>query len=537
MRSEFIEYDRLPYFNPIFRDYINGKTVFFENHFTRILAGKADLSDFSNRWLDRGKLTEYLNNYNRQIGATEATLHNIRFLTDEKTFAVVTGQQMGLAGGPMYTIYKIVGIIKTAEKLNTLYPNFRFVPVFWMENEDSDFREIRSVGLISEENAFKEWIYEENFTNPQNQPICEISLTSEIRLFWENIRQSLVETEFSESLFSDLLSVYTSGKSVSDAFAGWIIRLFGEFGLILYAPDNAEMKRILIPLFRNAILYAEELHQIVLSQSEQLNKSGYLAQVNTEPSYVYCLDESSPLNVKHLRKFRIRLPLNDEERKMIMDRLEEHPDDFIPNVLLRPLAQDTILPTIAYVAGPAEIAYMAQIKPLYDFFFLKQPYIIPRPTVTLVESKIEKILTKHHLDIGNILGSYRKHETELLSRDDPVFSKMRRTWEWITEELSHLRKDLARIDPSLLGVLDTTLRKMSENFAALQKKTEQAQKRKEVDTIKQFQKIMDHLMPAGELQERKLNLLYFLNKYGYPVVKDLSTQISIEKSQHQVIYF
>lgn len=538
MPSGFVDYQQLNGFNSIFLDYISRKEKFFPDHFERLFSGQADFTSYNKSFSLRKDLHDTLLDYNRKIGVSEKTIHHIEHLLDENTLAVVTGQQVGLFGGPLYTIYKIIGAIQTAEKLQTLYPDYRFIPIFWMEDEDSDFKEINWTGVITAQNEYKKIYYKNNFQNSLNNPICTIRLTEDILHTEEEILDSIIQTEFTNEIFSHLRESYRPETFIHDAFAGWINRLFKDYGLVLYHPSNGTMKRYALSLFRDALENADDIHQIVQRKSKWLKDNGYTAQVQTKPSYLYCLEKQHPFNIRNLNKFRIHTPLSIQEKISLLELMEEKPECFIPNVLLRPLVQDTIIPVAAYVAGPAEIAYMAQIAPLYEYWKIEQPYIVPRPSVTIVENKIAHLLEKYSVSLIELLNKNEENFRALYryEKENNVSEKISRLKDKIITEISDLRSSLESVDISLSGALDTTIKKMKDGIDVLQKKTEMAENKKTDNLHHHIHKIKNHLLPDNDFQERKINTLYFINKYHLDFIQNLYSQISIQTIKHQIIY-
>ncbi len=540
MHSEYIPFTKLHQFNAIFADYCaqGNVTRFFSGHYSELLSGKADLSLKILYYSHRNELVQVLRKTNQKYKGGEKTFRNIEKIQSEKTFAVVTGQQMGLFSGPLYTIYKTIGAIKTAELLENKYPEYNFVPVFWLEQEDSDFPEINHSGIITKNNEYLNVIYEKSYKNEQNTPILEHLFTDNIQKSIKELSESLSETEFSENLIKNISGFYEKGKKINDAFAEWINFLFKDYGLIIFNPSDQNIKKLLSPVFKKAIQEAEKIHLIVQNHTKKLIENGYSEQVCTFPSYLHCLDKQNKLNFKKRDKFRLKTPFTDNDKTELLKLLEIKPEYFSPNVLLRPIAQDSMLPTIAYIAGPGETAYFAQITPLYEFFNIRQPYIIPRPSLTIVEKKIGSLLEKYQIKPEFVMQKGKVLKNELVFRFSEVRTaeKLQKGWEKITNELMNLRDSLISADPTLSGLLDTTVKKMGEVYKILQKKAGDAEKRKNSEVTNHAVKMLNFIFPEDDFQERKINILYFLNKYNFEFISLLHEQIEVNNPRHQVLY-
>ncbi len=543
MKSEFIPYDQLNHINPIMIDYCRKGSVsgFYERHYTDIIDGRANLNVIFRKIKHRATLTDVLLNTNTKYAVSDKTIHNINLLKSDKTYAVVTGQQMGLYSGPLYTIYKTIGAIKTSEYLKEIYPEYNFIPIFWLEHEDSDFQEINNIVILNKNNQNYDVFYKKSEKNEQNSPIFDEILSDEINSVNVEIFNQLVQTEFSENLYEKVKNIYKSGNLLSESFASWLMLLFSKFGLVLINPFEPDIKKLSKNIFVKSIENSEEIHEKVIIQSKKLIQDGFFSQVDTKPSYLYYLDNGSTknkLNLRKLNKFRIKSPLKLDEKSIFLQEIDKNPAKFIPNVLLRPIIQDNILPTVAYIAGPGEIAYLAQTTPIYEFFNIMQPFIIPRPSVTIIERKIANLLEKYSLNVTGVMNHQDQIKNILLKESLPnnILDTLENSRNKINYEMILLREPLINSDPTLSGMLDTTIKKMNDVFSVLQKRTADAEKRKNGELLNQAEKIISHVYPENDFQERKINILYFLNKYDFSFIDLLYENLQINTARHQVLY-
>lgn len=543
MKSEFIPYDQLNHINPIMIDYCRKGSVsgFYQQHYNDIMNGSANLNEIFRKINHRTALCDVLLDTNKKHTVSDKTIQNIDLLKSEKTYAVVTGQQMGLYSGPLYTIYKTIGAIKTAEYLKEIYPEYNFIPIFWLEHEDSDFQEINNIVILNKNNQNIDLFYKKNEKNEHNSPIFDEILSNDINSVNDEIFNQLVQTEFSENLSGKVKNIYKCGNKLSESFASLLMLLFSKFGLVLINPSEPDIKKLSKNIFVKSIDNSEEIHEKVIIQSKKLIQEGFFSQVDTRPSYLYYLDKGSiknELNLRKLNKYRIKSPLKLEEKSIFLQEIDKNPEKFIPNVLLRPVVQDTILPTVAYIAGPGEIAYLAQTTPIYKFFNLAQPYIIPRPSVTIIERKIANLLEKYSLNVTGVMNHHDQIKNNLLkeSLKDNILDTLENSRNQINYEMSLLREPLINSDPTLSGMLDTTIKKMNDVFSVLHKRTTEAEKRKNGELLNQAEKIISHVYPENDFQERKINILYYLNKYDFSFIDLLYENLQINTAQHQVLY-
>ncbi len=502
---------------------------------------KLHLSNTVSQDHDRSGLAAILTRQNTLYGNSPLALENIQKLADEKTVAVVTGQQAGFFSGPLYTIYKALGAVKLCAFYQNRFPGFQFVPVFWMELEDHDFEEVRSVGHLTIENEIKKIKYDGG--DPANElknPIHKIVLDSDIGRVIREITSVFNRTDFSDSLFQNVENAYAEGNSVGGAFAKWMAFLLGKFGLILMDPSDPDFKKLARPIFRKELENASAVHERLTEQSRALTQAGFAVQVETQPVNLFLLDDKTgklPFNVNARNKFRLSLDDTKNHGGPLQEILEQTPERFIPNVVLRPVVQDFLLPTFAYIGGPSEIAYFAQFKTIYGFFGVTEPMIVPRPFVTLLEKKNKKVLDKYGVTLTEVFNeaSGILERVALKSSGVPMASRFEDFLATTKAQFSEIEKQMIRIDPTLKGAAATALEKITQAVKVLESKSGDAEKRNLELTHSQLSKALTHLVPNGNFQERELNVLYYLNKYGMTLIDTVYQNIDPESCDHQVV--
>ncbi len=489
---------------------------------------------------DRQTLHRVLNDQNRDFQSGIKTLANIDLLGNDTTFAVVTGQQLGIFTGPLYTIYKAVTAVKLAKKLSADFPEYNFVPVFWLESEDHDFDEINKVSFINSANEVSQFEYllggkplEKNIGG-----MGTVLLDEHIEQLFQSIEANLPKSDYTPALLEMLRGYYKPGTTLLKAFVGFFNHVYEDSGLVFMNPNTPDFKKIVSPLFTNEINSNSEASKLVVQTSVEL-EDHYHAQIKAKALNLFMfykggrhLIEPSESGDYFLKNLRQRYT-----KEELLTIAKETPELLSPNVVLRPLCQDTMLPTIAYVGGPGEIAYFAQLKSVYEYFNVTMPVIYPRASVTLMEEKIKKILEKYSLELEEIFGDV---DTILAKVSEQVSEvKVDALFESLDvrmkESLNEARFGIQQIDATLNGTIDATIAKFAQQLDVLKQKTQKAQQQKEEISLKQIKKASLNIFPNGNFQEREFSVIQYLNKYGPDFVKWVANEIEIDKFQHEVI--
>lgn len=498
------------------------------------------VAELQSRKYDRNTLTRVLHDQNRDFHSGIRTLANIDLLGNDNTFAVVTGQQLGLFGGPLYTIYKAVTAVKLAQKLSQEHPDQNFVPVFWLEGEDHDFDEINHLKFISNANELASVTYLHG-GKPLERNIGAVGiveLDEHITAFFQSLDSQLPVTDYTPALSELLKGYYRQGTTFLKAFAGFFNHIYEDSGLVFVNANTPELKRILTPFFQQEIQSNAEASKLVIQQSVELEEH-YHAQIKAKALNLFMfykggrhLIEPSETGDYFLKNLRQRYT-----KEELLGIAAETPEILSPNVVTRPLCQDTLFPTIAYVAGPGEIAYYAQLKPVYAYFGVPMPLIYPRASVTLMEEKITKVMEKYSLETIDLFGDVEPVLTKVSEQVSEV--KVDVLFESLTAKLNdavnEARFGIQQIDPTLNGTVDSTIARFVQQLDVLKQKTQKAQQQKEEISLKQIRKASMNIFPNGNFQEREFAVVQYLNKYGPDFVKWIANELVIDKFQHQVL--
>jgi len=469
---------------------------------------------------------------------SELTLKNIKRLSDKKTLAVVTGQQLGILGGPLYTFNKIITTIKLSRFLTERYDDYNFVPVFWMEADDHDFNEVRSIKLINDGNSLVSIGYKDEVEEDEaKQSVGFIKLDESLNEFFSKLDKNLKETEFKSALLENLRSYYSNGSTFKQAFRNLIFNYFDQYGLIIFDPQDDEVKKLLKPVFEKEItdfrIHTEKLVHVSATLEEL-----YHAQVKVKPVNLFLrIDDGRHLIEPVENEFRLRRKRKSFSQEQLLELLENEPEKFSPNVLLRPICQDYLFPTAFYVGGPSEIAYFAQIKPLYEFYNITCPIIYPRSSVTILESAISNSLDKYSVSINDIFMDVEGTKKKIInsveeSSLDELFAGITNQLE---EAFDQLKEKLFDLDKTIADSSNRYRDKIFSSINELKSKAEKAQQKKYEVTLRQIDRAAVNLFPNSTLQEREINFTYFVNKYGEQFLKKLFDELQINKFEHQII--
>ncbi len=477
----------------------------------------------------------------KQYGNSNPSLKtgkNLNLIKNKNTLAVVTGQQLGILGGPLYTIYKIITAIKLSAFLSERYDNYSFVPIFWMEGDDHDFNEIRETFVINSNNDVVKIPYGEELTDDENRgSVGKMILDDSLDPFFTTFESSLRKTEYSQNLLDEIKSFYSKGKTFKQSFRDLLFRLFDEYGLLLLDPQDKEFKEMLKPVFKNEITNFRMHTEKLVNISAKLEEV-YHAQVKVQPVNLFYNYEGGRFLIEPVEnEFRLKRKRKKFTYEDLMNTLDNEPESFSPNVLLRPVCQDYIIPTAFYVGGPSEISYFAQVMPLYDFYNVPAPIIYPRSSVTIIEKNINSIIEKYEINLTELFIDQEKVKQKIIdaiskTSVDEIFAD---SFNQIEAAFDRLKEKLFEFDKTISDSGTKYKQKIFHDLEVLKEKAIEAQKRKHETTLRQVDKVCSVVYPDAELQEREINFIYFANKYGLNFLKQIYDEVAINKFEHQVI--
>jgi len=521
-------------------DYLNRfdrVAAFFNGDFRDPDAYRRQAEAVRARRLDRERLAGILREQNQGYGCGSLTLQNIDKLARAETCAVVTGQQVGLFSGPLYTVYKALTAIKLAESLEQ-GSGGGCVPVFWLASDDHDIAEIDHVEILGQDNRIRE-IRFRDYAAELKMPASEVKLTSEIRGCLQQLEGLTRDSEFKPEIMTHLGEAYSPGRSFADAFALWMTRVFGAYGLVFIDAADPRLKGLGQEAFRHEIAEYSPSTERVLDTSKRLEQAGYPVQVRLHEGILNLFYVEPERQTVRCRggEYYVKGTEQLHTREELLALAAEKPYLFSPNVLLRPVYQDMLLPTVAYVGGPGEIAYFAQMKGIYESFSLPMPVIYPRKNIILLEKKVERVLDNFGLRIRDFQGSVDGLITRI-SRDrlpGSLDRALAAAASHMEQDFQAIRSEMAALEPTLETSVETSLGRVDRELRSLEKKALQALRKRNSIATDQVNKAKNCLFPLGRPQERVFNVTPFLIKHGYAFVDKLYRAIDMDDFDHQII--
>ena len=544
LRVEKLSFDQIPQQSRLFLDYLRDPSA-LRRFYPEAVKHHFDLTErrervLANYKIDRSTLCDALTRMNRDWGASEATLKNIQTMCEPDCIAVVSGQQAGLFGGPLYTIYKALSAIKLAECL--AQRGIKTVPVFWIATEDHDFAEVATAEIINRDCALT-GVTTSNSIHAEGLPVGRAVLDQSITDTVNQLLQALPQNEFSEDVAKLLRETYGPKEKFGDAFASMMTRLTRERGLILLDPLDSELKRLAAPLYAEAARRAPEIAQAIMNRSRELVDAGYHAQVTpSENSFPLFLHDESDARHALTRtvdgKYQTKNNGGGYSADELADWALREPDRFSPNVTLRAVVQDYLLPTIAYYGGSAEIAYFAQTSEVYRLLDRPATPILPRASLTFVEKHTWRSLERYGVRLQDFFAGVdhviaRVVEKYLSKETAATFEHTTQTFD---RELDALQDQLRRADPTLADALEKGRRKINYQIDGLRTRFNRSQIARDEAVRRQIEHAFDLLYPQKALQERHLNITSFIARHGLYFVDWIFDAIELESREHHIVF-
>lgn len=543
---DWIDYRSLPAssggFSGLFLDFMydySRVARFYPQDYRDFASYATVMKAIDRREINRRVIVDVLREQNTAFGTSARTMDQIRLLERPNSYAVVTGQQVGLFGGPLYTIFKTITAIKLAARLKEAHPRAEFIPVFWIEGEDHDFAEMNHAGVLDKENTLVRVEYLPGGEMPVKNmgAVGEHPFDGALDATFNRLAASLQKTEFTEALMQKLRSCYATGSTFNRSFASWMASLFGDSGLVFISSNDPRLKSLLSPLFVRELSEYPAISQRVIDQSADLEKE-YHAQVKAKSINLFMFHKGGRYLIEpREHDFSLKGTRHFIPKDEMIRIARELPEQLSTNVVLRPIAQDTLLPTVAYVAGPSEIAYHAQLKPVYEFVGVPQPVVYPRASASYIEERLRRAMERYELDVSDFFGDVSKVTARVVEHISEVKLDMifGNSLEHIHDSMNELKFGLQEIDPTLIGALENAIGKMDTTINILREKAVGAQKRRNETAVRQIEKAANGLLPNASLQEREVSILYFLNKYGPDLVNWTIERLDIAGYKHQIL--
>jgi bacillithiol biosynthesis cysteine-adding enzyme BshC len=545
MKSQCLPFQQIPHTTPLFLDYLS-YTPSVRDFYPRSPIFPEWVKDESPRVVydaaRRGKVSEILERQNRAWGASPKTLANIeRF--KRGALAAVTGQQVGLFGGPLFSIFKALTAVKLAEQATTA--GVDCVPIFWLATEDHDLAEVNHVALVSEQGfpepfAAESQAFESNAVD--DAPVGTVKFGPEIEPVVERAAALLGDTEVT----TWLRRAYRPGETPGSAFALLFARLFADWGVVLLDPADKDFHDLAKPLFRAAIERASELDEALLARGKALEAAGYHQQVKVTSATTLLFEVKDGARTVVRRRNDGTNGGNGGEYAVgderiahgaLLDRIEKAPEKFNPNVLLRPVVQDYLLPTLVYTGGAAEVAYFAQVAVVYEKLLGRVTPILPRFSATLIEAKPERILTRYQLGLPDLFHGPEKVREAIAARSLPsdLQTRFSEAYASVEQSMTALRESIGRLDSTLVDTAQSSQASMAHQISRLQARVSRAEGQRNEVITRHADGLSHALFPHKALQEREVAGVSFVARYGPELLANLYQTIHPDCHDHQVI--
>ena len=486
----------------------------------------------------RERVSAILERQNRSWGASPQTLTNLIRLR-KGAATVVTGQQVGLFGGPMFAIYKALTAVKLAEEATAA--GVEAVPVFWLATSDHDLAEVNHVSLPASDGLLR--TLSTTSHSVPGAPVSDVRLGDEIVPVVDEAASLLGDSEATQFLRES----YRPGETLGTAFARFYTRLFAAWGVILLDASDAELHNVAAPIYRAAIERAEELDAALLNRGHALEQAGYYQQVKVTPSSVllFGMREGARTAI-HRREGSNRVAefvIGNEpgaeklSSAELLDRIDATPRNFSPNVLLRPVVQDYLLPTLTYTGGAAEAAYFAQAGAVYEKILSRVTPIVPRFSATLVEPKVQRWLRQYGIAVRDVLDGPEALRQTLASRTLPagLQAAFERANKSVEESFFGLQEALAKLDPTLVEASQTGASKVQYQLDRLRERAMAAELRRSEVVSRHAEGLSHALYPENALQERGVAGVYFVARQGTELLRSIHDSMRPDCHDHQIL--
>jgi bacillithiol synthase len=480
----------------------------------------------------RREVSQVLREINRTLGSGEATERNLQRL-ENGAAAVVSGQQVGLFGGPAYAFYKALSAIRVAEELNEA--GTPAVPVFWMATEDHDLDEVRHVSWFKGGALTR---FELPAHDSNHFPVGHVKLGSEIEVLTQSAAEQLTGPD-AGIIAKILLQSYRPDETYGTAFGKLFAQLFAEHGLILLDPLDARLHRVAAPVYKKALEDRDVLNGMLLERGKELEAFGVEPQVKVTATSTLLFHITADGREPVVAGDGVFKSGSQTWPRAEAVRLAEaEPESFSPNALLRPVVQDYLLPTVCFLGGPAEISYLAQSEVVYRHLLGRMPVVLPRADFTILDAKADKILEHYGLCIENVWTGRQelRRKIEAIAIPLELAADFDRKKEEIESTLAKLGTEIRKLDGTLAGAVENTQSKMAFQLDSLRRKVARALDVKAGLITAKVEFVENLLYPNKMLQSRELSLLPFLAQWSAAGMKELQDLASIRNlKEHRIV--
>ena len=500
MRVEKVSYEQTSFFSEFILDYLSGdeRLTPFYHRSPQLSSFKAQIEEKQKQNINRSVLVEALNEQYSSVNTSDFVTSNIQLLEQEKTFTVTTGHQLCLFTGPLYFIYKIITTINLAEELKRAYPDFNFVPIYWMASEDHDFEEINHVHIFGQKLAWNQ---------PQEGPVG-VMPTESLSSTLEELKDVLGDSSAAKDLYRLFSESYMGSKDMSSATRALVNALFSKFGLVVLDAGTISLKKEAISLIKKDVL-DQRNYPLIQEVNNDLGK----VQAFVRPINFFYLQERSRNRIEqdgsHFVVLNSDLRFTREE---LSQEIENHPERFSPNVLLRPLFKELLLPNLAMIGGGAEVNYWMQLKSTFSVNKIAFPILLLRNSAMVVSNVLVNKVKKTGFELVDFFLSeeiLHKHFIDRNKEGDIGVETEKSQIESIFDALAQRIQD-----PSLQASVFAEKKKQLKSLSKMEQKLRKSEKLKHQNSLSQISNVKAKLFPNNTLQERYDNIIPMYLNYG-----------------------
>ncbi|WP_223595997.1 bacillithiol biosynthesis cysteine-adding enzyme BshC [Neobacillus bataviensis] len=515
---------------------------FFHYRYNEPSEDERRVEELRNRSFPRHLVAAHIESFMERFPSSNAVKSSIEKLKQNESVVVIGGQQAGILTGPLYSIHKVISIIKLAEQKERQL-GIPVIPVFWIAGEDHDFQEVNHVNVQVNQKVDK-WTYPEKVI--QKKMVSDIQLNRDTCLKWvKNLIENFGETDHSNDLLAFAEEKIRKSTTFVDFFAQIIMELFKDFGLLIVDSGDKDFRMLQKEFFKNQIVHHDSINFSLLEQQREIGKKGYPITIEAGEDNANLFFYDQKLMERILLEFdRARDQFVGKSGGISFSREEllviaaQNPEKLSNNVVTRPLMQEWLFPTLAFIAGPGEISYWAELKLVFEHFNIKLPPIVPRLNLTFLDRSVETDLADLKLNLMDILqrGTVLERDHFLTSiKDKEIDELFLQTKEQLRIQYQLIEAKTGELDRGLLPLLKKNENYLLKEIGFMQSRLEDAIKLKHEVKLSKFTRVDLALRPDGHPQERVWNVFYYLNRYGMNFINDLMTGYFVFDGTHKVI--
>lgn len=528
LKTSHIEFSSTALFSNLIIDYWtrNDQVNEFYSYSPSIDQIEAIIKDKEQESIDRKLLVDVIKKQYRQLNINESVQQHIKDLESQRAFCIVTAHQLNIFTGPLYYIYKIAQTISTCRQLKHKYPSYQFIPVYWMGSEDHDFEEINHISLF---NKKIEW------TDKQGGVTGAYSTDTLLSLI-DEIQSILGDAPYTNELIQLFKNAYTN-TNLTEATRYLVNELFGEYGLVVIDGNDAALKQQFVDVMQDELTFQHSF-KLVSEQIEKLESKGYKQQAHPRAiNLFYVKDKLRERILKEQSDFKINNTELSFSAAEIFEELNKNPERFSPNVILRPLYQQKILPALAYIGGAGELAYWLQLKPLFDFYKVNFPQLLLRNSVLMYSAVQKDKAEKLGVSMEELFGDIEQLKKKFIASHTEDDIDVELIKNELTSVFFQLQEITKKVDHTLVNTVGAELQKAIQGVDSIQKRLIKSLKQKNETQLNQLEKLKVQLFPGHSLQERVENFAPYYAKFGKAFIENLIEEFDVYNRQFLLIQY